>query len=201
YQSWTVLSLSTFDNYPINDSFYKHQSLLIMFGLSWQLQSIKSQEHQVKREASLSCSSAQCTLYPCLQNNADPEMADAWGNTALMYAAVAGHSLVVEFLVRAFKRLGIQIDRPNKVGNSAVEVAKYLGHTKCLSALMCSSRKIYERSDTLSGRLENTSEDSEESKKTSERRDAGQVILRTREERLDRQDSGILAPFCGVVVT
>ncbi|XP_037393943.1 ankyrin repeat domain-containing protein 36B-like [Pygocentrus nattereri] len=115
-----------------------------------------------------------------VRNNADPEMADAWGNTALMYAAVAGHSLVVEFLVRAFKRLGIQIDRPNKVGNSAVEVAKYLGHTKCLSALMCSSRKIYERSDTLSGRLENTSEDSEESKKTSERRDAGQVILRSK---------------------
>lgn len=76
-----------------------------------------------------------------VKNNADPEMVDAWGNTALMYAAVAGHSMVVEFLVRAFKRLGLQIDRQNKVGNSAVEVAKYLGHTKCLSALMCSSKK------------------------------------------------------------
>lgn len=80
-----------------------------------------------------------------VKNNADPEMVDAWGNTALMYAAVAGHSLVVEFLVRAFKRLGLQIDRQNKVGNSAVEVAKYLGHTECLSALMCSSKKAHDQ--------------------------------------------------------
>ncbi|GAA6097894.1 ankyrin repeat domain-containing protein 36B-like [Tachysurus ichikawai] len=76
-----------------------------------------------------------------VKNNADPEMVDAWGNTALMYAAVADHSLVVEFLVKAFKRLGLQIDRQNKVGNSAVEVAKYLGHTDCLSALMSNSKK------------------------------------------------------------
>lgn len=70
-----------------------------------------------------------------VRNNADPEVVDAWGNTALMYAAVAGHSPVVEFLVRAFKRLGLQIDRQNKVGNSAAEVAKFLGHTECVSAL------------------------------------------------------------------
>ncbi|TSK58030.1 Ankyrin repeat domain-containing protein 63 [Bagarius yarrelli] len=77
-----------------------------------------------------------------VKNNADPEMVDTWGNTALMYAAVAGQSQVVEFLVRAFKRLGLQIDRQNKVGNSAVEVAKFLGHTECLSALMCNSKKV-----------------------------------------------------------
>ncbi|KAF0023240.1 hypothetical protein F2P81_023870 [Scophthalmus maximus] len=74
-----------------------------------------------------------------VRNNADPEIVDCWGNTALMYAAVAGHSHVVEFLVRAFKRLGLQINRQNKVGNSAVEVAKFLGHTECISAL--SSKK------------------------------------------------------------
>lgn len=87
-----------------------------------------------------------------VKNNADPELVDAWGNTALMYAAVAGHSLVVEFLVRAFKRLGLQIDRQNKVGNSAVEVAKYLGHTECLSALMCSSKKTHDQ-DALDERF------------------------------------------------
>lgn len=64
-----------------------------------------------------------------VRNNADPEIVDTWGNSALVYAAVAGHSPVVEFLVRAFKRLGLQIDGQNKVGNSAVEVAKFLGHT------------------------------------------------------------------------
>ncbi|CAL8313301.1 unnamed protein product [Lota lota] len=67
--------------------------------------------------------------------NADPEIVDVWGNTALMYAAVVGHAPVVEFLVRAFKRLGLKIERQNKVGNSAVEVAKFLGHTECLFAL------------------------------------------------------------------
>ena len=76
-----------------------------------------------------------------VRNNADPEIVDCWGNTALMYAAVEGHSHVVEFLVRAFKRLGLQIDRQNKVGNSAVEVAKFLGHTECIDALTNSSKK------------------------------------------------------------
>ncbi|XP_060908411.1 ankyrin repeat domain-containing protein 50-like [Labrus mixtus] len=79
-----------------------------------------------------------------VRNNADPEIVDAWGNTALMYAAVAGHSAVVEFLVRAFKRLGLQVDRQNKAGNSAVEVAKFLGHTECISALTYSSKKTRE---------------------------------------------------------
>ncbi|CAB1425538.1 unnamed protein product [Pleuronectes platessa] len=76
-----------------------------------------------------------------VRNNADPEIVDYWGNTALMYAAVADHSHVVEFLVRAFKRLGLQIDRKNKVGNSAVEVAKFLGHTECIYALTNNSKK------------------------------------------------------------
>ncbi|XP_034436247.1 uncharacterized protein LOC117758568 [Hippoglossus hippoglossus] len=76
-----------------------------------------------------------------VRNNADPEIVDCWGNTALMYAAVADHSHVVEFLVRAFKRLGLQIDRQNKVGNSAVEVAKFLGHTECIYALTNNSKK------------------------------------------------------------
>ncbi|XP_036438508.1 uveal autoantigen with coiled-coil domains and ankyrin repeats-like [Colossoma macropomum] len=154
----------------------KFMNLLLQRGAN-----VNQQDESGRTALSYACEKGYLDAVKMLvRNNADPEMADAWGNTALMYAAVAGHSLVVEFLVRAFKRLGLQIDRPNKVGNSAVEVAKYLGHTKCLSALMCSSRKIYERSNTLSERLENTSEDSEESKETSERRDAGQVTLRSK---------------------
>lgn len=76
-----------------------------------------------------------------VRNGADPEIADSWGNTALMYAAMAGQSSVVEFLVRAFKRLGLQIDRQNKAGNTAVEVAKFLGHTECIFALDNNSKK------------------------------------------------------------
>ncbi|KAK5606499.1 hypothetical protein CRENBAI_020106 [Crenichthys baileyi] len=79
-----------------------------------------------------------------VQNGADPEILDSWGNTPLMYAAVADHTLVVEFLVRAFKRLGLQIDRQNRAGNSAVEVAKFLGHTECISALINVSKRSRE---------------------------------------------------------
>uniref|UniRef100_A0A3B5R451 Uncharacterized protein n=1 Tax=Xiphophorus maculatus TaxID=8083 RepID=A0A3B5R451_XIPMA len=79
-----------------------------------------------------------------VQNGADPEILDSWGNTPLIYAAVADHTLVVEFLVRAFKRLGLRIDRQNKAGNSAVEVAKFLGHTECISALTNISKRSRE---------------------------------------------------------
>uniref|UniRef100_A0A1A8CCR6 Uncharacterized protein n=1 Tax=Nothobranchius kadleci TaxID=1051664 RepID=A0A1A8CCR6_NOTKA len=75
------------------------------------------------------------TVKILVRNNADPEIGDSWGNTALMYAAAAGHSRVVEFLVRAFKRLGLGIHRRNQAGNSAISVAKFLGHTECVSAL------------------------------------------------------------------
>ncbi|MGH0119654.1 UNVERIFIED_CONTAM: hypothetical protein FKN15_044473 [Acipenser sinensis] len=76
-----------------------------------------------------------------VQNNADPELVDAWVNTALMYAAVEGHTPVVQFLVRAFKRVGVEIDRPNPVGNYAVQVAKHLGYRGCVLALTNNDRK------------------------------------------------------------
>lgn len=97
-----------------------------------------------------------------VQNGADPEILDSWGNTPLMYAAVADHTSVVEFLVRAFKRLGLRIDRQNKAGNSAVEVAEFLGHTECISALTNISKRSREadegkferKVDSLASKLE-----------------------------------------------
>ncbi|XP_073409951.1 uncharacterized protein [Dendrobates tinctorius] len=70
-----------------------------------------------------------------VQNGADPELPDLWGNTALIYASVSGHAPVLDFLARAFKRLGLQIDRANRVGNSAMDVARYLGYKDCELAL------------------------------------------------------------------
>ncbi|KAM4522710.1 uncharacterized protein PAE49_002315 [Odontesthes bonariensis] len=86
-----------------------------------------------------------------VRHNADPEVVDSWGNTALMYAAAAGHSQVVEFLVRAFKRLGLQIDRQNKAGNSAIAVAKFLGHTECISALTNNSKRSRDADGSAQG--------------------------------------------------
>ncbi|KAE8600893.1 hypothetical protein XENTR_v10013444 [Xenopus tropicalis] len=70
-----------------------------------------------------------------VQHGADPELPDLWGNTALIYAAVSGHAPVLDFLARAFKRLGLQINRANRVGNSALDVARYLGYQDCELAL------------------------------------------------------------------
>nr|XP_040054855.1 inversin-A [Gasterosteus aculeatus aculeatus] len=67
--------------------------------------------------------------------NADPEVFDTWGNSALMYAAFSGHNQVLEFLVRAFKRLGLRLDRTNNAGHSAIEVANFFGHNQCVQIL------------------------------------------------------------------
>uniref|UniRef100_A0A667Z9P5 Ankyrin repeat domain 63 n=1 Tax=Myripristis murdjan TaxID=586833 RepID=A0A667Z9P5_9TELE len=56
-----------------------------------------------------------------VQFNADPDVSDAWGNSALMYAAFSGHSQVLEFLVRAFKRLGLRLDRTNNADDPLVD--------------------------------------------------------------------------------
>ncbi|CAL8286151.1 unnamed protein product [Lota lota] len=77
-----------------------------------------------------------------VQFNADPDVLDAWGNNALMYAAFSGHAAVLEFLVRAFKRLGFKLDRTNCAGHSALQVASFFGHDHCVQILSypCRSR-------------------------------------------------------------
>lgn len=103
---------------------------------------VNSQDANGRTALSYACEKGYLDAVQVLvRNNADPEIADCWGNTALMYAAVAGHASVVEFLVRVFKRLGLQIDRQNKAGNSAAEVAKFLGHTECILALTNTTKR------------------------------------------------------------
>uniref|UniRef100_A0A3Q3IT31 Uncharacterized protein n=1 Tax=Monopterus albus TaxID=43700 RepID=A0A3Q3IT31_MONAL len=70
-----------------------------------------------------------------VQFNADPDICDAWGNSALMYAAFSGHSQILEFLIRAFKRLGLRLDKTNNAGHSAIEVANFFGHNHCVQVL------------------------------------------------------------------
>ncbi|KAM3871298.1 uncharacterized protein ankrd63 [Diretmus argenteus] len=70
-----------------------------------------------------------------VQFSANPDVSDVWGNSALMYAAFSGHSQVLEFLVRAFKRLGLKLDRTNNAGHSAIQVANFFGHNQCVQIL------------------------------------------------------------------
>lgn len=103
---------------------------------------VNRQDGNGRTALSYACESGHLDAVKILvQNSADPEVVDVWGNTALMYAAVAGHAPVVAFLVRAFKRLGLRIDRRNHVGNSAAKVAHFLGHAECVCALRSALRK------------------------------------------------------------
>ncbi|XP_026211914.1 ankyrin repeat, SAM and basic leucine zipper domain-containing protein 1 [Anabas testudineus] len=84
-----------------------------------------------------------------VQFNADPDVSDSWGNSSLMYAAYSGHSQVLEFLVRAFKRLGLRLDRTNNAGHSAIEVANFFGHNQCVQTLNFSCRRSVGTDDPL----------------------------------------------------
>ncbi|KAA0711667.1 Ankyrin repeat domain-containing protein 63 [Triplophysa tibetana] len=83
-----------------------------------------------------------------VQFNADPELIDTWGNSALMYAACGGHDHVLEFLVRAFKTLGLRLDRTNHAGHSAVQVADFFGHNQCVQALSGCRKKAVSPTDS-----------------------------------------------------
>lgn len=84
-----------------------------------------------------------------VQFNADPDVPDAWGNSALMYAAFSGHSQVLDFLVRAFKRLGLRLDRTNNAGHSATDVASFFGHNQCVQILNFSYRRSISTADAV----------------------------------------------------
>ncbi|XP_061097474.1 ankyrin repeat domain-containing protein 63-like [Conger conger] len=132
-----VTPLITAARLPEPQARSKFMTLLLQRGAS-----VNHQDERGRTALSHACEHGYLDAVKVLvQNNADPELVDSWGNTALMYASVGGHSPVVDFLVRAFKRLGLEIDRQNKVGNSAVEVAKYLGHQECFSALTSKAKK------------------------------------------------------------
>ncbi|XP_036449959.1 ankyrin repeat domain-containing protein 50 [Colossoma macropomum] len=97
---------------------------------------VNSRDEHGRTALSLACELGHLDAVKILvQFNADPEVSDSWGNTALMYSAYGGHSQVLEFLIRAFKRLGLKLDRTNHAGHSAIQVADYLGHIQCVQVL------------------------------------------------------------------
>lgn len=70
-----------------------------------------------------------------VQFSGDPEAADAAGNSPVMWAAACGHGAVLEFLVRSFRRLGLRLDRTNRAGLTALQLAAARGHGSCVQAL------------------------------------------------------------------
>ncbi|KAM5235388.1 ankyrin repeat domain-containing protein 63 [Ctenodactylus gundi] len=70
-----------------------------------------------------------------VQYSGDPEATDAAGNSPVMWAAACGHGAVLEFLVRSFRRLGLRLDRTNRAGLTALQLAAARGHGTCVQAL------------------------------------------------------------------
>ncbi|XP_074145361.1 ankyrin repeat domain-containing protein 63 [Sminthopsis crassicaudata] len=70
-----------------------------------------------------------------VQYSGDPEAADSAGNSPVMWAAACGHGAVLEFLVRSFRRLGLRLDRTNRAGLTALQLAAARGHGPCVQAL------------------------------------------------------------------
>jgi uncharacterized protein len=70
-----------------------------------------------------------------LRSGIDPNVSDAFGQTALMYAAGAGHQLVAEELIDA----GAQVDVRNRNNKSAADLALARGHA-ALAALLRNAR-------------------------------------------------------------
>lgn len=103
---------------------------------------VNCQDEDCRTALSLACEIGHLDAVKLLvQFNADPDVSDAWGNNALMYAAFSGQSQVLEFLVRAFKRLGLRLDRTNNAGHSAIEVANFFGHNQCVQILNFSCKR------------------------------------------------------------
>ncbi|XP_051941271.1 POTE ankyrin domain family member A [Hippocampus zosterae] len=111
---------------------------------------VNCQDEEGRTALSHACELGHLDLVKILvQFNADPDIADVWGNSALMYAAFSGHSQVLEFLVRAFKRLGLRLDRMNNAGHTAVEVADFFGHNHCVQILNFQYRRSVGADDSL----------------------------------------------------
>ncbi|XP_042316131.1 ankyrin repeat domain-containing protein 63 [Sceloporus undulatus] len=71
-----------------------------------------------------------------VQRGADPEAPDARGWSPLMHAAARGHQALLEWLLRAFRRLGhLALDRPDRAGRTALQLAALGGHKGCVQAL------------------------------------------------------------------
>ncbi|XP_066550361.1 ankyrin repeat domain-containing protein 63 [Amia ocellicauda] len=111
---------------------------------------VNCQDDRGRTALSMTCELGYLDVVKLLvQFNADPEIPDAWGNNSLMYAACSGHSQVLEFLIRAFKRLGLKLDRTNQAGHSAAQVANFFGHNQCVQALNSQGKKALDTEEQL----------------------------------------------------
>jgi ankyrin repeat protein len=69
-----------------------------------------------------------------LDQNIDPNISDNEGNTSLHHSAALGHVRVVQTLIERFPN--IQIDKVNKLGQTALIRAAIQGKARCAHLLL-----------------------------------------------------------------
>uniref|UniRef100_A0A1I8G6T5 ANK_REP_REGION domain-containing protein n=1 Tax=Macrostomum lignano TaxID=282301 RepID=A0A1I8G6T5_9PLAT len=84
--------------------------------------------------------------------NVDPELPDCDGNTPLMHCALVGNDTGIGILIKCFRRLGLDIDRSNKEGFTAMLLAARFGFTECASLLALDGHASVTRTDPKFGR-------------------------------------------------
>lgn len=103
---------------------------------------VNNQDEHGRTALSLACELGHLDAVKLLvQFSANPDLTDTWGNSALMYAAYGGHSQILDFLIRAFKRFGLRLDHTNHAGHTALQVAEFLGHAHCVQVLSAAEKK------------------------------------------------------------
>ncbi|CAH1791802.1 unnamed protein product [Owenia fusiformis] len=87
-----------------------------------------------------------------VKNNVDPDLADDIGMTPLMYSAMIGNDTGTEILIKSFRRLGLNVDRENHDGLTALHIAAKEGHVECATILAQEGRACVSLRDGQHGR-------------------------------------------------
>nr|XP_054759633.1 ankyrin repeat domain-containing protein 17-like [Lytechinus pictus] len=70
-----------------------------------------------------------------VKNNVDPNIVDNNGNTPLIYCSMVGNATGILILTRSFRRLGLDVDKLNGEGMSALMLAAKIGDMECVKLL------------------------------------------------------------------
>ncbi|KAJ8319559.1 hypothetical protein KUTeg_002907, partial [Tegillarca granosa] len=84
-------------------------------------------------------------------HNIDPDVPDNKGNTALMYSAIVGNDVATDILLRHFRRLGLNIDRQNADGFTALLLSAKYGNITCAKILIEQGRASLRHRDRVHG--------------------------------------------------
>ncbi|XP_072032164.1 uncharacterized protein [Amphiura filiformis] len=84
-----------------------------------------------------------------VKNNVDPNLEDNNGNTPLVYCAQVGNHEAVTILAKCFRRLGLEVDKYNADGMTALTIAAKNGHLECARVLVNQAKASVYRRDTV----------------------------------------------------